>query len=244
MIILISGKQRAGKDTLADGILANQRRIPSFEIHRMSFAEPIKQIHDSVRRTMSQYTGGLDLTKTKPDRRLMQLIGTEWGREVFGPEVWINALKERMMVHHRRYVSMQGMRDRILQNNALAGAKDAKLPVPLFVISDCRFPDEFEAFPEALRVRIECQRDIRKLRDTENKWGDETHRSETALDDYSINKRFDLYLDSGSMTAQGMVELTLAQLLKGSWPEKRGRYDKVDEGRGSKQAVAEEAQSQ
>jgi hypothetical protein len=94
----------------------------------------------------------------------------------------------------------------------------------LVIIDDCRFPNEFEAFPEALRVRLNADEKVRKLR-TEA-WRENTlHPSEVSLDIYDIEGKFDLYLqtDIKESSPEHCATLITAQLLKKAWIEKRSR---------------------
>ena len=53
-------------------------------------------------------------------------------------------------------------------------------------------------------------------------WRDkENHPSETSLDNYAMDKKFDLYLESEFMGKAQMVNLVMAQLDKNVWLEKR-----------------------
>lgn len=102
MIIGVSGYARAGKDTIADYLVDN------FGFTKMSFADPMRQalvllnpiitmsghhIHlaDAVR-----LIGWEDLKSMSPDiRPLLQRLGTEVGRNMFGENFWVNlAMKE------------------------------------------------------------------------------------------------------------------------------------------------------
>jgi hypothetical protein len=71
----------------------------------------------------------------------------------------------------------------------------------LFIVSDCRFRNEFDGFPDAFKVRLECDRDIRKSRCSQWREND-THISETDLDGYAEEGKFDCVIDTGDLTVQ------------------------------------------
>lgn len=194
MIVLISGKQRSGKDSLAEelDLYSHQAFIDKFyPILKVSFAAPIKTIVSAIEDRL----GPLDVAQRS---RMAQIIGTEIGRELYGDDIWIRKMRSQIGSHRGLYSS------------------DV-----LFLITDCRFKNEFEAFPEALRVRLTCPENIRKAR-SEGKWRDTTdHISETDLDDYERLGLFDLVIDTSKVDSKGAAELVRAQLLKNSWMEKR-----------------------
>lgn len=88
-VIGIAGPARAGKDTLARFIIAN------IGGYRYSFADPI--------RAMLKAGFGIDMSEPywlerkeeviaalgKSPRQLMQTLGTEWGRDLVHPDVWL-----------------------------------------------------------------------------------------------------------------------------------------------------------
>jgi hypothetical protein len=110
MIIGLSGYARSGKDTAADNL------INRHGFTRYSFAAPIKEAmyilnpivySDSIgdfryRNLVDVY--GLDSAKdSHPEiRRLLQVFGTEVGRNMFGNNFWVdltlNSLKEENVV--------------------------------------------------------------------------------------------------------------------------------------------------
>ena len=113
-IIGIAGRARAGKDTVADQLVAGH----GFE--RIAFADRLKDVVGQM--FMWDATHFVGDAKERVDefwglspRKALQLLGTEAGRRVFGHDIWIK---------HVQYVIKErpDIRD--------------------WVISDCRFPDE------------------------------------------------------------------------------------------------------
>lgn len=95
-VIGISGLARTGKDTVANFILAQVGG------YRYSFADPMRDMLKAL---------GIDLTdpywqerKEKPiaalgtsPRHLMQTLGTEWGRNMIHPDIWLTMAKQRLL---------------------------------------------------------------------------------------------------------------------------------------------------
>lgn len=127
MLVGVAGRARAGKDTIA-GYLGER-----YAFHRESFAEPIRTF---VRHILGLSKDDLETNKETPigwldatPRRLMQTVGTEWGRGI-DPELWIKS--------------------------ALRRAEPALFSGRNVVISDVRFDNEAEAIKAAggLIVRV------------------------------------------------------------------------------------------
>jgi len=118
-IIGITGKARSGKDTLAEYLVEHHGFL------KLSFAEPIRRfVSDITGHSVEDLADGplkeenLGWIDTTP-RRLMQTVGTEWGRQMVDPDLWLK-------VAHRR-----------IRDARRAG-------VPGIVISDVRFNNEAE----------------------------------------------------------------------------------------------------
>ena len=116
--------------------------------------------------------------REKKSRDFLQWLGTEFGRKR-DKNIWVNCAIERMKS----------------VNNGNC-----------FIVDDCRFENEFDAFPDALRIRLECDRGIRKSR--AESWTDsDQHPSETSLDAYAKGGAFHLYLDSGKRNSMEIFEI-------------------------------------
>lgn len=128
-IIAFTGLAGSGKSTAA-AHLVNRRGFT-----RVRFAGPLKAMMAALGCTPEEIDGSkkelpCDLLGGKTPRHAMQTIGTEWGRDLISPDLWIRAWQAAL----------------------------AKVPadVPV-VVDDCRFPNEADAVIAAggLVVRIE-----------------------------------------------------------------------------------------
>lgn len=86
----------------------------------------------------------IKVQKTTP-RLLLQLMGTECGREILHPNIWVNAV----MAHYRALNPEAG----ISMGNTI---DYSKCDYPNWVITDMRFPNELEAVQKrGITIRIE-----------------------------------------------------------------------------------------
>ena len=118
MIIGLSGYAQSGKDSTAELLCLN------YGYTRLAFADPMRQALmvinpklDSITRVSDLVEDyGWDVTKRNPEvRRLLQVLGTDFGRKMLGDDVWIKI--------------------------ALLGIKSEDK----IVISDVRYPNEAQA---------------------------------------------------------------------------------------------------
>ena len=96
MIIGIAGKAKAGKDTFATIL---NRHLPKYE--RYSFAYPIKDMLAVGLKIPREYLDDperkeeIDPVYLKAYREIMQTLGTEWGRKLIHPDIWLLAAQAR-----------------------------------------------------------------------------------------------------------------------------------------------------
>jgi dephospho-CoA kinase len=118
MIIGLSGYARSGKDTIAEILIMN------YGFKRLAFADNIRKaiikldpiLSNGQRISGSVREIGWEPTKANTEvRRLLQVFGTEVGREMFGEDFWV------------KQVFKQIKEEEIYKN---------------FVITDVRFPNE------------------------------------------------------------------------------------------------------
>jgi len=95
LIVGITGHARAGKDSI--GLWAEKRGAM-----RASFAGPIKQAICVMFGLTNEAFENATLKETKLDgigkspRELAQLLGTEFGRDIVGPDCWVKSLEMRL----------------------------------------------------------------------------------------------------------------------------------------------------
>lgn len=197
MNIIISGKQGSGKTTTADALLKALDTRYKRAGKVFNYADVIYRMHDAVQGILYEYYPARDEYKDGP---LLQLLGTEWGRKTIDDLLWVKILQRRIQLWHLAYQDLGGA---------------------IGIIADARFENEFDAFPDALRVRLECPEEIRKKRCSS--WRENTqHQSEIGLDQYVAGGKFDMTLFTDQLNTEGCVELIMAKLMKNDWLERRG----------------------
>lgn len=96
-LIGIAGRARSGKDTVANFIIA------AVGGYRYGFADPIRamlaaglgvDMDDPYWRSRKEDT--IPALGVSP-RRLLQTLGTEWGREVINPDLWVILAHQRLL---------------------------------------------------------------------------------------------------------------------------------------------------
>ena len=180
-IIAISGKKTSGKDTVGKIIqelclghsseevvqsfnngfgITEQRQDSNWKIKK--FADKLKDIV-----TPSIKYSNLPIRKLTP-RLLLQLLGTECGRNIIHPNIWVNAL-------FSKYNNTWRALDIIdMSNNSVK--RVSEIPESNWIITDMRFPNEVEAVAvrNGLLFRVESKRCS----------NEDKHLSETALDNF------------------------------------------------------------
>lgn len=184
-VVLISGKQGSGKSKTAKALtdLLWENGGGNVIAAQFRFAGPLYEMHDVVLKVLKKY--GIERPELVKDGPLLQVLGTEWGRNTVDQDLWVKCCQN----------GVQAWFDR-----------DAVNYKAFAVIDDCRFPNEFHSQPDdkALRVRLECDREIRKSRCSQ--WREnENHESEIALDGYAEKGLFDIYLDTGAVGSSPAV---------------------------------------
>jgi DNA polymerase III delta prime subunit len=176
-VILISGKQGSGKSTTSTK-LAKELFIDCVDSVSVKFAEVLYGMHDAALAVAASY----GIPVLAKESTLLQLIGTEWGRNTKGQNVWVDAVKHKVLT--------------IINESTKPMA---------FIIDDCRFENEFHSFDEleamgvlnVIKVRLEAPESERQPRT--DSWRSATeHHSEIGLDNYSKEDRFDLLFQTGT----------------------------------------------
>ena len=91
MIIGLSGLKGSGKTAAADFLVEDG-------FIKMSFAEPIKRMLACVGLSSEELYGDRKqepsyILDGKTPRYAMQTLGTEWGRDLISPNIWVNIIK-------------------------------------------------------------------------------------------------------------------------------------------------------
>lgn len=154
-IIGFTGPMGAGKSEAMEVLRDN------YSAKLFKFASPLYEMQEFIyRRVSPAYTRPGSFTK---DRKLLQWLGTEWGREVIGKNVWVDLWKADVA----RYISQVG-----------PGAGG------VVVCDDVRFDNEAEAITELGGFLVEIKSTRCKYR--VNTSGSE-HASEAGVKDLWID---------------------------------------------------------
>jgi hypothetical protein len=170
-ILGFSGKAYSGKDTAAN--MALQRLIElGFGVYPLHMANPLKEAVAAIFDLSPEQLHGSKKAETdifwgRTPRQILQLMGTESVRDIFGQDTWCKAIERRI----RRLIEVH------------------KRPVePWFTIADIRFPNEAEMVHRLGGKVIRCHCGPSRLEGPAA-----LHASEVALDEY---EGFDFLLDN------------------------------------------------
>ena len=212
-LIGISGKMGSGKDTLSivinyladkfapESIADWEQPVSEFTYANKKYSEKLKYMvcfllgcsrSDLEDREFKEKELGEEWDGLTP-RKLLQLLGTEAGRHIIHPNIWVNAL-------FADYVC-----DDCGQQECPTDEEDTGQMIhrsfPDWIITDVRFPNEAEAIKDRGGILIRINRPqyldnglvIRK----------DEHLSETALDDYD---EFDYVINNDTNSVQDLVD--------------------------------------
>lgn len=121
-LIGVAGKARSGKDTAARFL------IEEFGLVKYSFADPIKEAVKAMFGLTDEHVNGRLKETPLPyigesPRRIMQTLGTEWGRDMIRPDLWV-------MLAQQQWRSVQECAERTFNGG--------------MIVPDVRFEDEAE----------------------------------------------------------------------------------------------------
>ena len=132
----VSGKRGVGKNYITENYLIpkfilkysneKQQLVPYF----FSFGTPVKIELYSRDSTDNLNYSNLFINKTNDTRKLLQNYATENGRNNFRKDMWIRSIDMWIQVH--------------LENLKIVNSYLDKKLVPLFIIEDVRFENEYE----------------------------------------------------------------------------------------------------
>lgn len=149
-LIAFTGKMGVGKSTAIETL--NKYLQPTSDPHPLvliKFAQPLYDIQEYVYERI-----GKPVPKPK-DRKLLQWLGTEWGRETHGANLWVDIWKENVEVLRQHTENLT------------------------VVCDDCRFDNEAQAVRElgGQIVHIMSSKNAERIDTTGNQ-----HKSEAGID--------------------------------------------------------------
>lgn len=126
----------------------------------------------------------LELVKLTP-RLILQLLGTECGRLIIHPNVWVNALMAEYNTITMSYHNdiLIGRPDECRGKICYYPGYNEKEVFPNWIITDLRFPNEANAIKAKDGILIRINRPNNTIETS----GIQQHASETALDDYKFD---------------------------------------------------------
>jgi len=125
-------------------------------------------------------------------RELLQVLGTDCGRKMIHPNIWVNST----MAEYNPIIKLN-------TQDPIAPPSLAEEKVyPNWIITDVRFPNELKAISDKKGIVIRLMRES----DVEGN----LHESETALD----NAEFDYIIDNRDLTINQLIEEVKAILVK------------------------------
>ncbi|MDH4164705.1 MAG: hypothetical protein OEW15_18755 [Nitrospirota bacterium] len=165
----------------------------------MKFASVIYDIHDAARGILEDLDIMHPPELSAKDGKLLQFLGTEWGRKTYGEDIWVLCTQAEV----RKFFTSHDQDETYAPESS-----DDDVTV---IISDCRFKNEFNAFPDALKIRLECPRELRRERCEQWREND-THPSEVDLDTYAAENQFDLLFDTHLSEPEEIVAKVVAHI--------------------------------
>lgn len=148
-----------------------------------------KYILEKQKKYKVSYEGAVNksiIKQVMTPRLLMQLIGTECGREIIHPDLWVNSL----FTDYIPYKKANGFQRTVKDVNGIFTHIEYEVEYPNWLISDVRFLNEVRAIIKREGILIRVERD---LSNTSN------HESEIALDDY---QEWDYIIDNNGSLEQ------------------------------------------
>lgn len=103
MLIGITGKMGVGKDHILTNYILPILKSKNLTTIQVSFADQIK-VNAMVKGNFS--FEDLYVNKTKESRKMLQLQGTEQGRDIYGEDIWIKYLDAWVKVHKSRGIQI------------------------------------------------------------------------------------------------------------------------------------------
>lgn len=150
-IIAFSGSMGSGKSTAIERLI----EIHPGRVSNVKFAQPLYDMQEMIyRRIQDVYKRPEDFKK---DRKLLQWLGTEWGRDTISESLWVSLWKSAANDLHFSFKNI------------------------LIVCDDVRFDNEGETIKSlgGKIIRINCERTDLRI---DTKAGIVNHKSEAGID--------------------------------------------------------------
>lgn len=143
------------------------------------------------------------LVKLTP-RLLLQLLGTDCGRDIIHPNIWVNSLMSEYKTTGYKIPNSELGAIYDAYNSAMEDDETFENILPNWIITDTRFPNELKAIKDrgGISVRVNRNSDTQFSTDI-------PHPSETALD----NAEFDYIIDNNG-TIEELIEKVREILIK------------------------------
>ena len=158
-IIFLGGEQGSGKSTAAS-FIADTLESMGESTYIMKFADTIYKFHNAIE---AEFAEAAMIPKSPKRGKLLQILGTDIGREIYGEDIWVNLTK-------RRITDIW-----------------SKRPNEIIIVEDVRFDNELMLCPllksvghEAISIYFEAPVELRKER-VEGFRENTAHRSEAEL---------------------------------------------------------------
>lgn len=187
-IIGVSGKLGTGKDYVVENFIVPYLHSKGLSTSIVAFADQIK-INAATQNNLPIMEMYGD--KTPEIRKMLQIAGTEEGRNKFGEDIWIRYLQN--------LITLRSLRDKI----------------DVFIITDCRFLNEAEWIKQdsGLLIRINApDRNSQRLNneshgDPELRIMISKHPSEISLDDYVFSHVIDNSIPNVDHVKEKVLEI-------------------------------------
>ena len=183
MVILVSGKSGSGVTSFSEALRSywGNRGIACW---RYSMTEPLQEMAKAVYLVGGHYGITSPPEGAASDLDLVKMLEHDWGHKK-DPAIWINTAKSKMRQVTDRWEELGFFY--------------------IVILEDVFYPSQFDAWPDALSIRLECASSVRFSRLGVAATHTE-HPSEAALDSYVHQGRFDIVLNSATSSVEEMVQ--------------------------------------
>jgi dephospho-CoA kinase len=171
-LIGLSGGAGAGKTSIS-----NRLKMLLPNVHQVKLADTIYEMHNSIQSIAHKH----DIPMADKDRKLLQFLGDEWGRQTFGDNIWVDLFIRKW--------------------------EKVKDEEGYMIVDDVRYMNEVEAIQlaggQVLWIDVPDRIRRNRIPDT---FPEESHASEGILD--AFLEEFDLVIDGTKELADITTFLT------------------------------------